>query len=121
MMTMQDPKLDYWWQRTKDGNNVWQRLQKSCREAGIEVMYTIMESLTQDGRDRSLDYKISGADSLKELLLFACAISRVRLKAFSCSQRLNECPVGLELALCHSPFVDSIDRCEELCRIPYTA
>ena len=23
-------------------------------------MYTVMESLTQDGRDRSLDYKISG-------------------------------------------------------------
>ena len=37
-----------------------QRLQKTCRAAGIEVMYTTIESLTRDGRDRSLDYKISG-------------------------------------------------------------
>jgi ureidoacrylate peracid hydrolase len=37
-----------------------QRLQAACRKAGIEVMYTVIESLTQDGRDRSLDYKITG-------------------------------------------------------------
>ena len=37
-----------------------QRLQAACREAGIEVMYTTIESLTLDGRDRSLDYKITG-------------------------------------------------------------
>jgi ureidoacrylate peracid hydrolase len=37
-----------------------QRLQKVCRAAGIEVMYTTIESLTADGRDRSLDYKITG-------------------------------------------------------------
>lgn len=36
------------------------RLQQACRTAGIEVMYTVIESLTQDGRDLSLDYKISG-------------------------------------------------------------
>jgi ureidoacrylate peracid hydrolase len=36
------------------------RLQKACRAAGIEVMYTTIESLTRDGRDRSLDYKITG-------------------------------------------------------------
>ncbi len=36
------------------------RLQIACRRAGIEVMYTVIESLTHDGRDRSLDYKISG-------------------------------------------------------------
>lgn len=35
------------------------RLQKACRYGGIEVMYTVIESLTQDGRDRSLDYKVS--------------------------------------------------------------
>jgi ureidoacrylate peracid hydrolase len=39
-----------------------QRLQRACRGAGIEVMFTVIESLTQDGRDRSLDYKISGLD-----------------------------------------------------------
>jgi ureidoacrylate peracid hydrolase len=37
-----------------------QRLQMACRRGGIEVLYTVIESLTRDGRDRSLDYKISG-------------------------------------------------------------
>jgi ureidoacrylate peracid hydrolase len=37
-----------------------QRLQAACRGRGIEVLYTVIESLTQDGRDLSLDYKISG-------------------------------------------------------------
>lgn len=37
-----------------------QRLQKACRKSNIEVMYTTIESLTKDGRDRSLDYKITG-------------------------------------------------------------
>ena len=37
-----------------------QAIQTSCRAAGIEVMYTTIESLTLDGRDRSLDYKITG-------------------------------------------------------------
>lgn len=36
------------------------RLQDACRERGIEVMYTVIESLTLDGRDRSRDYKITG-------------------------------------------------------------
>jgi ureidoacrylate peracid hydrolase len=36
------------------------RLQEAFRKAGAEVMYTVVESLTKDGRDRSLDYKISG-------------------------------------------------------------
>jgi ureidoacrylate peracid hydrolase len=37
-----------------------QLLQKEFRVAGIEVLYTTIESLTKDGRDRSLDYKITG-------------------------------------------------------------
>jgi ureidoacrylate peracid hydrolase len=37
-----------------------QRLQAGCREVGIEVMYTVIRNLTRDGRDRSLDYKITG-------------------------------------------------------------
>jgi nicotinamidase-related amidase len=37
-----------------------QRLIGAARDAGVEVMYTVMENLTRDGRDRSLDYKISG-------------------------------------------------------------
>ena len=36
------------------------RLIAACRAGGVEVMYTTIESLTLDGRDRSLDYKITG-------------------------------------------------------------
>ena len=36
------------------------QLQLACRSSGIEVLYTVIESLTEDGRDRSLDYKITG-------------------------------------------------------------
>ena len=35
-------------------------LQEACRAQGIEVIFTVIESLTRDGRDRSLDYKITG-------------------------------------------------------------
>ncbi len=37
-----------------------QRLLAASRGAGVEVIYTVMENLTADGRDRSLDYKLSG-------------------------------------------------------------
>ena len=37
-----------------------QAIQRACRDAGVEVIYTTIESLTLDGRDRSLDYKITG-------------------------------------------------------------
>jgi nicotinamidase-related amidase len=36
------------------------RLRDAARAAGIEVIYTVMQSLTADGRDRSLDYKLTG-------------------------------------------------------------
>ena len=36
------------------------KLLRACRAAGIEVIYTVIENLTSDGRDRGLDYKISG-------------------------------------------------------------
>ena len=36
-----------------------QKLQSSCRAGGIEVLYTVIESLTLDGREMGLDYKIS--------------------------------------------------------------
>jgi nicotinamidase-related amidase len=35
------------------------RLIDAFRRAGAEVMYTVIENLTNDGRDRSLDYKLS--------------------------------------------------------------
>ena len=54
-------KYGYYFERLKSVTipNM-QRLQKAFRAAGIEVLYTTIESLTKDGRDRSLDYKITG-------------------------------------------------------------
>jgi ureidoacrylate peracid hydrolase len=37
-----------------------QALLAAARAAKIEVLHTVIESQTQDGRDRSLDYKITG-------------------------------------------------------------
>ena len=36
------------------------RIQNAFRDADMEVMFTVIESLTRDGRDRGLDYKITG-------------------------------------------------------------
>jgi nicotinamidase-related amidase len=36
------------------------RLLAASRRRGVERIYTVIESLTADGRDRSLDYKLSG-------------------------------------------------------------
>ncbi len=41
------------------------RLLSACRDAGVEVVYTVIECLTLDGRDRGLDYKISGIFAAK--------------------------------------------------------
>ncbi len=35
-------------------------LLRAARAAGIEVLHTVIEALTRDGRDRSLDHKLSG-------------------------------------------------------------
>jgi ureidoacrylate peracid hydrolase len=37
-------------------------LQSACRRARIEIVYSVIENMTRDGRDRSLDHKISGID-----------------------------------------------------------
>ena len=62
----ENPKGQYMYDRVRDvviPNG--QRLIAACREAGIEVMYTVIECLTKDGRDRGLDYKISGIFAAK--------------------------------------------------------
>jgi nicotinamidase-related amidase len=50
----------YYFDRLKAVIPNMQKLQAAFRSAGIEILYTTIESLTQDGRDRSLDYKITG-------------------------------------------------------------
>jgi ureidoacrylate peracid hydrolase len=42
-----------------------QKLIAACRRVGVEVIYTTVECYTLDGRDRSLDYKISGIFAAK--------------------------------------------------------
>ena len=37
-----------------------QRLIGAARTAGCEIVYTVIEALTRDGRDRSLDHKLCG-------------------------------------------------------------
>lgn len=56
-----DQKYGYFFDQLHNGviKNM-QKIQAACRQANIEVMYTTIESLTKDGRDRSLDYKITG-------------------------------------------------------------
>jgi nicotinamidase-related amidase len=41
------------------------RLLEAFRRVRLEVIYTVIENLTGDGRDRSLDYKLSGFDIAK--------------------------------------------------------
>jgi len=51
---------DYFWERVDDLvlPNA-RRLVTAARLAGVEVIFTVIEALTQDGRDRSLDHKRS--------------------------------------------------------------
>ena len=61
-----NPDDSYLWARIEDvviPNG--QRLLAACRGAGVEVIYTVIECLTLDGRDRSLDYKVSGIFAAK--------------------------------------------------------
>ena len=60
MASSQGSEMQYWWRRVEETKPKWTQLRDICREAGVEVMYTIIQSLTADGRDQSLDYKISG-------------------------------------------------------------
>ena len=55
-----DQKYGYYFERLRAVIPNMQKLQAAFRSAGMEVLYTTIESLTQDGRDRGLDYKITG-------------------------------------------------------------
>ena len=62
-----EQKYSYFFRQLREGviGNI-QVLQDACRDRHIEVIYTVIESLTQDGRDRSLDYKITGFNVPKD-------------------------------------------------------
>ncbi|MGF1628027.1 MAG: cysteine hydrolase family protein [Kiloniellaceae bacterium] len=55
-----DRSTDYFWQRVDSLvlPNA-KRLIAAARSAGVEVVYTVIEALTLDGRDRGLDHKRS--------------------------------------------------------------
>eukprot|EP01024_Parvocaulis_polyphysoides_P016887 TRINITY_DN17485_c1_g2_i3.p2 TRINITY_DN17485_c1_g2~~TRINITY_DN17485_c1_g2_i3.p2 ORF type:complete len:230 (-),score=5.97 TRINITY_DN17485_c1_g2_i3:77-766(-) len=57
---LQSESVQYFFDRLQQIEGNLQNLNLKCREAGIEVIYTVIQSLTKDGRDRSMDYKISG-------------------------------------------------------------
>ena len=62
-MTPEVLEAEYGWFFEQLDNRVipnMQAIQSAARTTGVEVMYTTIESLTLDGRDRSLDYKITG-------------------------------------------------------------
>jgi nicotinamidase-related amidase len=53
-------RYGYYFDRLKAVVSNMRKLQEAFRCVGVEVLYTTIESLTEDGRDRSLDYKITG-------------------------------------------------------------
>ena len=60
------PHDKYMWDRI---NNIvlpnGKKIIDKCRQNKIEVIYTVIESYTKDGRDRGIDYKISGIFCVK--------------------------------------------------------
>ncbi len=59
-------KYDYYFQRLEvTALPNMQVLQNAARTAKVEVIYAVIENLTKDGRDRGLDYKISGINVAK--------------------------------------------------------
>lgn len=61
-----EPEHAYFWDRlAKVVIPNGQRLLAACRGARVEVLFTTVECYTLDGRDRSLDYKVSGIFAAK--------------------------------------------------------
>ncbi|MEZ2131423.1 MULTISPECIES: cysteine hydrolase family protein [unclassified Sinorhizobium] len=51
---------DYWNAVHERALPAMKRLIDGARARGCEIIYTVIEALTKDGRDRSLDHKLSG-------------------------------------------------------------
>ncbi|WP_299821932.1 isochorismatase family cysteine hydrolase [uncultured Jannaschia sp.] len=54
------PRPEFYARTTQTVMPTLEALLGTARSSDVEVMYTVMENLTRDGRDRSLDYKLSG-------------------------------------------------------------
>lgn len=53
-------EVQYFFNSVDEAIPRWKNLVRECRNCGVQVVFTVIQSLTKDGRDRSLDYKISG-------------------------------------------------------------
>lgn len=62
-------EMDYFQNRKHVALPNWQKLKAACTRSNIQIIFTVIESLTQDGRERSLDYKISGDPGTNLLLV----------------------------------------------------
>jgi ureidoacrylate peracid hydrolase len=61
-----EPEHAYFWERlAKIVIPKGQKLLAACRRSSVEVLFTTVECYTLDGRDRSLDYKVSGIFAAK--------------------------------------------------------
>lgn len=69
---------------------------KAGRKSGYEVLFTYLQSATKDGRDVSLDYKLSGSQLSKiphvgtdydDVFLTPCNPTRSQERAIFCSPR----------------------------------
>lgn len=94
--------MEYWWQRVEEVSPNWTQLRNVCRAAGIEVMYTVIQSLTADGRDQSLDYKISGFHVPPGSFDAEVSISSLYLLCALCSCIICICHHITELGGCQS-------------------
>lgn len=52
---MQAPEFLYFFRRVSEAMLGWTQLQQACRVTGVEIIYTVIQSLTHDGRDRCRD------------------------------------------------------------------
>ena len=92
-----------------------QRLQAAFRKAGVEVMYTTIESLTKDGRDRSLDYKITGASHRDCAGCSRCGWRRRRWRRISAA-RSRRRPAPTRRSPCRERHDNSLRAIKGYCR-----
>ena len=47
LMTRGAQGAQYWWEQLKATEPRWERLVSACRDKGVEVIYTVIQSLTR--------------------------------------------------------------------------
>ena len=57
---MQSVEVKFFFSEVEAALVRWASLLSACRSSNVETIFTVIQSLTPDGRDRGQDYKISG-------------------------------------------------------------